>query len=132
MCYPLYGHELDETITPVDAGLGFFVSMEKGEFIGRARLAEQKSRGPDKRLIAFRMEEKSAPPRPGYPVWSSELASTKLGIVTSGTQSPSLGCGIGLAYVTEPIKPGVRIEIEIRGKKSPAIAVSKPIYRKVS
>jgi aminomethyltransferase len=132
MCYPLYGHELDEATTPIDAGLGFFVSMEKGDFIGRGRLMEQKSRGPEKRLIAFRTEEKSAPPRPGYPVWSSGEASTRMGTVTSGTQSPSLGCGIGLAYVNEPIKAGGRIEIEIRGKKASAIVVGKPIYRKLS
>src|SRR5438477_784569 len=64
VCYPLYGHELDENTTPLEAGLGFFVALEKGEFIGRAVLAEQKAEGVSKKLVAFKMTDKSAPPRP--------------------------------------------------------------------
>src|SRR5206468_2175062 len=70
MCYPLYGHELDEDTTPLEAGLGFFVALDKGEFVGRARLAEQKAGGTTRKCVAFRMTDKSAPPRPGYPIWS--------------------------------------------------------------
>jgi len=128
VCYPLYGHELDENTTPIEAGLGFFVAFDKGEFIGRALLAEQKAKGVSKKLVAFKMVGKSAPPRPHYPIW---VNGTKAGEVTSGTQSPSLGIGIGMGYVPpEWAKPDTRIEIEIRGKRSPALVVPKPIYRK--
>jgi aminomethyltransferase len=128
VCYPLYGHELDELTTPIEAALGFFVALDKGEFNGRAVLAGQKAGGTNKKLVAFKMAGKSAPPRPHYPVWAN---GAKIGEVTSGTQSPSLGIGIGMGYVPpELAKPGTQIEIEIRGKRSPALVVQKPIYRK--
>lgn len=128
VCYPLYGHELNEDTTPIEAGVGFFVALDKGEFIGRARLAEQKTAGVKKKLIAFKMTEKSAPPRPGYAIWAG---GARVGEVVSGTQSPSLGIGIGLGYLPpEWAKPDTRIEIEIRGKCAPAVIVPKPIYRR--
>jgi len=128
VCYPLYGHELDEITTPVEAGVGFFVALDKGEFSGRPVLAEQKANGVKKRLVAFKMTAKSAPPRPHYPIW---VNGAKAGIVTSGTQSPSLNVGIGMGYVpTELSKPGTRIEIAIRGGHFAAVAVAKPIYQK--
>lgn len=128
VCYPLYGHELDEQTTPIEAGLGFFVAMDKGEFNGRAVLAEQKANGAKKKLVAFRMTEKSAPPRPHYPIW---INGAGVGQVVSGTQSPSLNIGIGMGYVpSEFAKAGNVIEIEIRGKRSPALIVPKPIYRR--
>src|SRR5262249_13239929 len=95
VCYPLYGHELDEKTTPIEAGLGFFVALEKGEFTGRDVLTQQKANGPGKKLVAFKMTARSAPPRPQYAIWSSDAGGTRLGEVTSGTQSPSLGIGIG-------------------------------------
>ena len=128
VCYPLYGHELDEQTTPIEAGLGFFVALDKGEFNGRSVLAEQKASGTKKKLVAFKMAGKSAPPRPHYPIW---VNGANAGVVTSGTQSPSLGIGIGMGYVpAEFAKPGTKIEIEIRGKLSPAVGVGKPIYKK--
>ena len=128
VCYPLYGHELDEVTTPIEAGLGFFVSFDKGEFNGRAVLAEQKAHGTKKKLVAFKMTDKCAPPRPNYPIWAD---GARAGIVTSGTQSPSLNVGIGLGYVPpELAKPGTNIEIEIRGKRFAAVVVPKPIYKK--
>lgn len=131
VCYPLYGHELDEETTPIEAGLGWVVALDKGDFVGRSVLAEQKARGASKKLIAFKMDGKSAPPRPHYAIWSAGTASQRLGEVTSGTQSPSLNCGIGMGYVPpEFSKPGTPIEIEVRGKRSAATVVSKPIYRK--
>jgi aminomethyltransferase len=127
VCYPLYGHELDENTTPIEAGLGFFVSLDKGEFNGRAVLAEQNATSLKKKLIAFKMTDKSAPPRPHYPIWVNGASA---GIVTSGTQSPSLNLGIGLGYVPpEFAKRDTRIEIEIRGKRFAAITVQKPIYK---
>ena len=130
VCYPLYGHELDEKTTPMEAGLGFFVALDKGEFVGRKTLAEQKANGVRKKLIAFRMTGKSPPPRPHYQIWAND---TNVGTVTSGTQSPSLGIGIGMGYVTPALaRPETQIEIEIRGKYSPALVVPKPIYQPVN
>ena len=148
VCYPLYGHELDEGTTPIEAGLGFFVPLDKGEFNGRPVLMDQKTNGTKKKLVAFKMTGKSAPPRPHYPIWAVARASRPcdenqqntggtpmplagVGVVTSGTQSPSLGIGIGMGYVPpELAKPDTEIEIEIRGKKSEAVIVQKPIYKK--
>lgn len=128
MCYPLYGHELDEDTTPVEAGLGFFVALDKGGFVGREVLVRQKAEGVLKRSVAFRMTDKSAPPRPGYPVWHEGV---KVGTVVSGTQSPSLNCGIGIAYVPPTmVAPGTRIEVEIRGRRFAAEIMKKPLYRK--
>lgn len=128
VCFPLYGHELDEDTTPIEAGLGRFVSLEKGDFIGRPVLVEQNAGGVRKKLIAFKMAVKSPPPRPQYPILAN---GTKVSIVTSGTQSPSLNIGIGLGYVPpEFSQPETKIEIEIRGKCFGALVVRKPIYQK--
>ena len=128
VCYPLYGHELDENTTPIEAGVGFFVCLDKGEFVGRSALAEQKANGVSKKCVAFKMTDKCAPPRPQYPIW---VNGASVGQVVSGTQSPSLNVGIGMGYVPpEFAKSGTEIEIEIRGKRSPAMIVPKPIYRK--
>ncbi len=131
VCYPLYGHELDENTTPIEAGVGFFVALDKGEFIGRSVLAEQKAKGPSKKLVAFKMTDRSAPPRPHYAIWSTGPAAARVGEVVSGTQSPSLGIGIGMGYVPPDFaKVDTVVEIEIRGKRAPAVLVRKPIYRK--
>ena len=128
VCYPLYGNDLNEQTTPIEAGVGFFVSLDKGEFIGRSVLAEQKAKGVTKKCVAFKMTDKCAPPRPHYPIWAG---GSSVGEVTSGTQSPSLGIGIGMGYVKpEFAKAGTVIEIEIRGKRSPAVVVTKPIFKK--
>ena len=127
VCYPLYGHELDEQTTPVEAGVGFFVALDKGEFNGRSVLAEQKANGTKKKLVAFKMTDKSAPPRPHYPIW---INGASVGVVTSGTQSPSLNCGIGMGFVpAELAKVDTKIEIEIRSRRFAAAVVSKPIYK---
>ena len=128
VCYPLYGHELGENTTPIEAGVGFFVSLDKGEFNGRSVLAGQKADGVKKQCIAFKMTGKSAPPRPHYPIWANGAG---VGEVVSGTQSPSLGLGIGMGCVPpEFAKPDTKIEIEIRGKRFAAVVVPKPIFRK--
>jgi len=128
VCYPLYGHELDEDTSPIEAGLGFFVSFDKGDFVGRAALLDQKTNGVKKKSAAFKMAEKSAPPRPGYAIFAG---GEKVGDVVSGTQSPSLSAGIGMGYVPPAIAvPGTKIEIEVRGRRFAAEIVKKPIYRK--
>lgn len=127
-CFPLYGHELDEQTTPIEAGLGFFVALDKGDFCGRDALAKQKAEGVARRSVAFRMRDKGAPPRPGYPILAGGQA---VGAVTSGTQSPTLGIGIGLGYVPPAhAEPGTALEIEIRGRRWPAEVVKKPFYRR--
>src|SRR5208282_1560694 len=129
-CYPLYGHELDEETTPLEAGQGFFVALGKGDFVGRAVLAEQKAKGASKKLVAFKMAGRSAPPRPQYPIWSASGGAAPIGRVTSGTQSPSLGIGIGMGFVAPECSPAnTAIGIDIRGKQIPAMIVPRPIYR---
>ncbi|HTJ00238.1 MAG TPA: glycine cleavage system aminomethyltransferase GcvT [Dongiaceae bacterium] len=128
VCYPLYGHELDESTTPIEAGVGFFVALDKGDFTGRSVLAAQKASGTNKKLVAFKMTGKSAPPRPHYPIC---VNGAPVGEVVSGTQSPSLGIGIGMGYVPPAhAQPDTAIEIEIRGKRFPAVVVKKPLYKK--
>jgi len=128
VCYPLYGHELNEDTTPIEAGLGFFVSLDKGDFIGRGVLAEQKANGVKKKCVAFKLTGKFAPPRPHYPIWAN---GASVGEVTSGTQSPSLSIGIGMGYVPPDLaKAGTAIEIEARGKRASALVVAKPLYRR--
>ena len=130
VCYPLYGHELDEATSPIEAGLGYFVSFDKGDFVGRTALLDQKTNGVKKKSAAFKMAEKSAPPRPGYAIFAG---GEKVGDVVSGTQSPSIGLGIGMGYVPPAIAvPGTKIEIEVRGRRFAAEIVKKPIYRKAS
>lgn len=128
VCYALYGQDLDERTTPIEAGLGAFVALGKGDFSGRAVLEQQKAKGVKRHLVAFKMTGRSAPPRPHYSIRAS---GAKVGEVTSGTQSPSLGIGIGMGYVPRELrKAGTPIEIEIRGKGHPAVVMPKPIYRK--
>jgi aminomethyltransferase len=130
VCYPLYGHELDEKTTPIEAGLGFFVAVDKPSFIGREVLAAQKSGGTARKLVAFKMAPKTPPPRPGYPIWSSGPGARAIGAVASGTQSPTLAVGIGLGYVPpEFAKAGATVEIEIRGRRHSAVVSAKPLFR---
>jgi aminomethyltransferase len=132
MGYPLYGHELDEQTTPLEAGLGRYVSWEKPGFTGRDAMLSQRQNGVPKQCVAFKMAPKSAPPRPAYPIWSPGSADAPLGVVTSGTQSPSLGVGIGLGYVPPSSSaPGTALEIEIRGRRAAATVTAKPVYRKL-
>ena len=108
-----------------------FLWRSTSEFIGRAVLAEQKANGTAKKCVAFKTTDKCAPPRPDYAIWSTGASAQPIGKVVSGTQSPSLGIGIGMGYVPpEFAKPQTPIEIEIRGKRFPAVVVPKPIYRK--
>jgi aminomethyltransferase len=112
----------------LEAGLDRFVAFDKGDFIGRAVLEEQRAKGVTRKLVAFRMTEKCPPPRQHYPIVA---AGQRIGEITSGTQSPSLGVGIGMGYVAAgAAKPGTRIEIEIRGKNYPAIIEKPPLLKK--
>ena len=128
MCYPLNGSDLSPEHNPIEAGLGFFVDLNKPNFVGREVLAEAKENGTPNRLVAFRMKSKGPPPRPHYSVWRD---GERIGEVTSGSLSPSLNEGIGMAYVASAhAKPGTEIEIEIRDRKLPAVIEKKPLYKK--
>lgn len=128
MCYPLNGSDLSPEHNPLEAGLGFFVDLTKPNFTGRERLLHEKEAGLGRRLVPFKMKGKSPPPRPHYRVFRD---GTEAGELTSGTLSPSLNYGIGMAYLTTPApKPGEEIEIEIRGQKFPAVIEKKPLYKK--
>lgn len=128
MCYPLNGSDLSPDHNPIEAGLGFFVDLKKSQFVGRHILADAKENGTPNRLIAFRMKSKGPPPRPHYSVWRE---GEKIGETTSGTLSPSLNEGIGMAYVAAAhAKVGTEIEIEIRDRKLPAVIEKKPLYKK--
>jgi aminomethyltransferase len=128
MCYPLNGSDLSPERNPIEAGLGFFVDLAKPDFVGRDGLAKTKESGPREKLVPFRMKEKGPPPRPHYAVFRN---GERIGEVTSGTLSPSLNWGIGMAYVSsEHAKIGTEIDIEIRAQKFPATVEKKPLYRK--
>jgi aminomethyltransferase len=128
VCYPLNGSDLSPERNPIEAGLGFFVDLTKPNFIGREPLLKAKENGSPEKLVAFRMQAKGPPPRPHYSVFDN---SERIGEVTSGTLSPSLNYGIGMAYVSAPhARIGSRIDIGIRGQKFPAIIEKKPLYKK--
>jgi aminomethyltransferase len=123
--YILYGNDLDERRTPLEAGLGWVVKLDKGDFIGRDALARQKEEGVRERLVGFVLGEKGFP-RHGYEIrYQGEAA----GEVTSGLLSHSTGKGVGLGYVAvEAATPGTAIEVVIRDRPIPAQVVRPPFY----
>ncbi len=125
MC--LYGQDISDTTTPLEAGLGWLVHLDtKGDFIGRDILVEQQAQGVSRKLVGLNMQGRYIA-RHDYPV---KIDGRQVGIVTSGTMSPTLGRAIALAYVpTEFAKIGRSVEVEIRGKLHPASVVKKPFYR---
>jgi aminomethyltransferase len=128
MC--LYGQEISDTTTPLEAGLGWIVHLDtKGDFVGRDVLERQKSEGVSRKLVGLNMQGRFIA-RHDYPI---VINGQPAGIVTSGTMSPTLGQAIALAYVpTEFAKVGQVVEVEIRGKLHPATVVKKPFYRSVN
>ena len=128
VCYPLNGADLSPDRTPLEAGLGLFVDLQKAAFIGRDALLSQKESGLRQRLVALKADGKSPPPRAHYEVFAGEK---KVGELTSGTLSPSLGIGIGLGYLDVSFaQPGQKVEIDVRGRRFPATVEKKPLYKK--
>ncbi len=128
MCYPLNGSDLSPEHTPLEAGLSIFIDLQKPAFIGRDALVKQRTEGVKHRLVPFKMKEKSPPPRAHYPVWKN---GAKIAEITSGSLSPSLNIGIGMAYIpTEYARINEEIEVDIRGKLFPATIQKKPLYKK--
>ncbi len=125
---PLYGQELAADITPVEAGLGFFVSDSKGDFIGSEVLLEQKLNGPARKIVGVEMLDRGIP-RTGYLVYNA--AGEEIGRVTSGTSSPTLKKNIGLVLVRAyEAKLGNELFVEIRGKQLRAEVVKTPFYQR--
>lgn len=129
MGYPLNGSDLSPERTPIEAGLGFFCSLDGAEFIGKNVLVSQKTNGIDTKLTAINLTAPGPPPRAHYPVNDSD--GNPIGELASGALSPSLKAGIGMAYL--PIaqtKLGTALQIDVRGRKFPAEVVKKPFYKK--
>ncbi len=122
----LYGNDIDDTVTPLEANLGWLVKLEKGYFIGRDALARQKEAGIDRKLAGFTTSERSFP-RPGYAVFH---AGERQGLVRSGTVSPTLGIPIGTCYLPPAAaKAGTPIELDIRSRRIPGAVVKMPFYK---
>ena len=123
----LYGHEIDDTTTPLDAGLSWVVKLGKGDFLGRDVLVAQKENGLEQKLVGFEMVGRGIG-RQGYEVLSG---GEIVGRVTSGSFSPSLGKAIGMAYLPLALTdPGTEIQIQVRKNAVPAIIVSLPFYKR--
>ena len=125
----LYGNDIDDSTTPLEAGLAWLVKLPKGDFVGKAALEAQKASGLTRKLVGFTTAERSFP-RHGYPVFANGAAS---GTVCSGTMSPSLGIPIGTCYLPRALSAeGCQFEVEIRGKKVTATVVKMPFYKHAS
>ncbi|SHN06033.1 glycine cleavage system aminomethyltransferase GcvT [Polaribacter sp. KT 15] len=126
MGYCLYGNDIDDSTSPIEAGLGWITKFSK-DFVNSEALARQKAEKPTKKLVAFELNERGIP-RQGYDI--VDVEGNVIGNVTSGTMSPSLNKGIGLGYVpTNIAKSGTRINIQIRKKIIPATIVKLPFYK---
>lgn len=126
---PLYGHELDTSTTPLEAGLGWSVKLQKpSDFLGKQALRLQQEQGLKKRRVGFKLEGKRAP-REGYELYQGEQ---KIGVVTSGSLSPTLGHPIGMGYIEapwcEPLPES--FEVDIRGQRHQATRVKMPFYKR--
>jgi aminomethyltransferase len=130
MGYALYGNEIDDTITPLEAGLGWIVKLDKGaRFTGDEALRAQKHRGVTRKLVGFRLEGRGFP-RHGY---TTHHEGREVDIVRSGTLSPSLGAGIGTTYLpAAAAKPGTKFEVDCRGERIAAEVVKMPFWSKGS
>ncbi len=120
----LYGHEIDETTTPYEAGLGWTVSLTKEGFVGREALARLKEQGPGRRLVGLLVDDGGGVPRPGFPLL---LSDEQVGQLTSGTFSPTLKRNIAMGYAATPAAQlGGRLDVEIRGRRIGATVVKLP------
>jgi len=124
---PLYGQELSDSITPLEAGLSFFVKLDKGDFIGREALAAQKEQGLPRKIVGIEMIDRGIP-RSHYPVY---VNGERIGEVTTGTQSPTLKRNVGLALIDiAHTSVDTEVEVEIRGAMLKAKVVPTPFYKR--
>jgi len=127
MGYCLYGNDIDQTTNPIEGGLGWITKLAKGDFIAKPVLEKTKSEGPKKKLVGMMLQEKAVP-RHGYPLL---VNGANVGVVTSGTFSPSLEKGIAMGYVNAPFaETGSKIQIDVRGKFIDATIVALPFLKK--
>jgi aminomethyltransferase len=126
-CMALYGNDIDDTTTPLEAGLEWIVKLDKEPFLGRDALLKQRDQGIGRKLAGFEMRGRGIP-RHGYPIWEG---GRQVGAVTSGTFAPTLEKAVGLGYVPVALAAvGSKIEIDIRGQQVPAEVVETPFYRR--
>jgi len=126
MGYCLYGNDINDTTSPLEAGLGWITKFTK-DFINCEALAKEKAHGPERKLVAFELDERGIP-RHDYDIVDGQ--GKKIGVVTSGTMSPSMGKGIGLGYVPTILSQvGSKIQIQVRKKAIPATIVKLPFYK---
>lgn len=124
---PLYGQELSSSISPIEAGLSYFVKLGTDDFIGKEALVKQKLNGPSRKLCGIEMIERAIP-RSHYEIYAGD---TLIGEVTTGTQSPTLKRNLGLALIDSTYAAlGTRLEVDIRGKRLQAEVVSIPFYKR--
>jgi aminomethyltransferase len=125
MAYRLYGSDMDDSTTPLEAGLGWVVKLDKGDFVGREALLRQKAQGLGRKLVGFVLTDPGIA-RHGYPVLQD---GARVGQVTSGTKSPTLGTSIGLAYLPPALAAeGSAFAVDLRGRPAHARAVKTPFY----
>lgn len=125
----LYGHELDDDTTPLEAGLGWVVKPDAADFVGRDALAAQKAAGVPRKLVGLVIEGRRIP-RAGTPITDADGA--EIGVVTSGSQAPTLGAGVALGYVpNDPTytAPGTRLGVSVRGTVLPATVTRPPFHK---
>jgi aminomethyltransferase len=127
--YPLYGNDMDDTTTVLEAQLDWIVKFDKGDFIGRQALVSQKEKGLNRQLVGFEMVDKAIG-RHGYNVFTDETETTPCGVVTSGTMGPSISTNFGQAYVpTKLAAEGSEFFVDVRGERKRAKVVSRPFYK---
>ena len=126
-CMALYGHELDDETSVLEAGLSYFCKLDKAEMVGLDALRAQKEKGRERKLVCFEMTGRGIP-RQGYPI---KCGGETVGEVTSGLQSPTLEKALGMGYIkTSAAKIGDAIDIEMRGRDVPAVLVRRPFYKR--
>ena len=131
-CFPLYGHELNEETSPIEAGVGWFVKCDGDRsFPGSDVFTRQKSEGVARKLVALEMVGKAPPPREGYSLFNSATGGEPIGAITSGALSPTFKKGIALGYIgKEHSTVGSEIFAEIRNKRYLAQVCAKPFYKR--
>lgn len=129
MGFCLYGNDIDDTTSPLEAGLGWITKLSKGKFVGSEKIKQLKERGIDRRLVGFEVDSRRVP-RKGYPIVDGE--GNEIGQVTSGTQSPSLNVPIGMGYVDKAFRnEGTEIGIKVGKKELPAKVKKLPFYQNI-
>ena len=121
--YCLYGNEIDDTTSPLEAGLGWITKLKKGDFVDRDLLLERKAKGLDRKLMGLKLNGRRVP-RTGYKIENSN--GTEIGVVTSGSQSPTLNQPIGIGYLPTETEVGTEVQIVVGKKKLPAEVIKLP------